>query len=346
MLRLIRGQIFLVGLALSVVVGLVGHSWLSPLASTSWLKTIIVLTVMSMMAAPVPLELFVRTVSKPWPGILASMICLGVTPVLGWLGHFLLQPELAGGLIVACCVPSTLASSAVMTRKAGGDDTVAIFVTILTNLGCVVATPFWLVLLMGEGATLGVMDLVKELSLLVVLPIVTMQTLRRFSPKFSDWAKGAKGALSVACQVGILLMVCLGAVQMGDKWSGPSSPTVPGSPTDPNSPGGFNLLAVIAVVVLGLSIHLLSLILSLFSARATGVKREQAIGVAFSASQKTLMIGINLAIDYGVSILPMIAYHVAQLLVDAFIAEYWGRDRKIKNSNEPVESQKASQGTS
>ncbi|MFO0942465.1 MAG: bile acid:sodium symporter [Pirellulales bacterium] len=314
MLRLIRGQIFLVGLALSVVLGFWGHSWLSPLASITWIKTVIVLTVMSMMAAPVPLELFVRTVSKPWPGILASIICLGITPILGWLGHFLLQPELAGGLIVACCVPSTLASSAVMTRKAGGDDTVAIFVTIITNLGCVVATPFWLVFLMGEGATLGVLDLVKELALLVVLPIVVMQTFRRVSPKFSDWAKKVKGELSVACQVGILLMVCLGAVQMGDKWD------------DPGSSSGFSLLAVSAVVVLGLSIHLSSLILSLFSAHATGVRREQAIGVAFSASQKTLMIGINLAIDYDVSILPMIAYHVAQLLADALIAEYWSRN--------------------
>lgn len=334
MLRLIRGQIFLVGLALSVVLGFCGHSWLSPLAAMPWLKTCIVLTVMSMMAAPVPLELFVKTVSKPWPGILASIVCLGVTPVLGWLGHFFLQTELAGGLIVACCVPSTLASSAVMTRKAGGDDTVAIFVTILTNLGCVVATPFWLVLLMGEGATLGVVDLVKELALLVVLPIVSVQTVRWISPSFSIWAKEAKGMLSVACQVGILLMVCLGAVQMGDKWD------------DPGSAAGLSLLSVAAVVVLGLTIHLFSLGLGLYSARATGVRREQAIGVAFSASQKTLMIGINLCIDYGVSILPMIAYHVAQLLVDAFIAEYWSRQGKDDKSGELPDLQKRSQASS
>ncbi len=313
MLQKIRGQSFLIGLALAVCVGFGGHAWLSPVASIPWLKTAIVLTVMSMMAAPVPMELFVKTISRPWPGLLASIICLGLAPILGWLSHFMLQSELAGGLIVACCVPSTLASSAVITRKAGGDDTVPIFVTILTNLSCAVVTPLWLVLLMGSSATLSVGDLVRELAVLVVLPIVAVQVIRWRSPKFCDWAKEAKGALSAACQVGILVMVSLGAVQMGSRWF------------DPSSTSSVAVMDVVAVVIIGLGIHLFCLFLGFGIAKATGVARAQAIGVGFAGSQKTLMIGINLAIDYGVSILPMISYHVAQLLVDAFIAESWGR---------------------
>ncbi len=108
-------------------------------------------------------------------------------------------------------------------------------------------------------------------------------------------------------------MVSLGAVQMGSRWFDPSSTSL------------VTVGDVAGVVIIGLFIHLFCLFLGVWIAKATGVGRAQAIGVGFAGSQKTLMIGINLAIDYGVSILPMISYHVAQLLVDAFIAENWGK---------------------
>lgn len=327
MLQRIRGQIFLIGLALSVVVGFSGHAWLAPWTTAPLLKPIIVVIVMSMMAAPVPLELFVKTVSRPWPGILASLICFLLIPLMGWLTKALLNADLAGGLIVACCVPSTLASSAVITRKAGGDDTVPIFVTILTNLTCVVVTPMWLVLLMGGEARISVAELIYELAVLVVLPIVTMQLLRWRSQRFCTWAKQAKGALSAACQFGILLMVMLGSVQMGSRWHDPSN----------SSNGTF--FDVFSLVILGLVIHLTALGLGVWFARLTKIPPAQAIGVGFAGSQKTLMIGINLAIDYGVSILPMISYHVSQLLVDAFIADYWRHwnQRSVRQTEESVE---------
>jgi solute carrier family 10 (sodium/bile acid cotransporter), member 7 len=298
------------------MIGFGCHAWLAPLASAKWFKTAIVLTVMSMMAAPVPLELFARTVSRPWPGILASIICLAGVPLLGWLAALLLQPELAGGLIVACCVPSTLASSAVITRRAGGDDTVAIFVTLLTNLGCVFVTPLWLVLFMGTEAKFGLADLISELAFLVVLPIVLVQTIRWRSRSFCNWANARKHKLAAFCQVGILMMVMLGSVQMGSRWF------------DPAAPSTVSMPQLFSVIAIGLAIHLVALMLGWWLAKLTGVARPQAIGVSFSGSQKTLMIGLNLAFDYGVSILPMISYHVSQLLADAFIAEFWAKEGK------------------
>lgn len=324
MLAKIRSQLFLIGLAMAVIIGFLGYRWLDDLASWRALKTAIVLSVMAMMAAPVPLELFAKTVMRPWPGLLASLICLGAAPLLGWLGSVWMQPDLAGGLIVACCVPSTLASAAVLTRKAGGDDTVPIFVTLVTNLGCVLVTPLWLVLMLGSGPHLHIGTLVSELAILVVLPIVSVQIIRRISPAFCNWSKNQKSKLSAACQVGILIMVLLGSAQMGQRWY---------STQDVESSRSMGLADVSAVIAVGIVIHLICLVAGWFFARWTKVGVPQAIGVSFAGSQKTLMIGINLAIDYQVSILPMIAYHVSQLIVDAMIAQRWRY--QLREVNEP-----------
>ena len=50
-------------------------------------------------------------------------------------------------MIVAATAPCTLASAAVWTRRAGGNDAVAILVTFITNATCFLVTPFWLILM-------------------------------------------------------------------------------------------------------------------------------------------------------------------------------------------------------
>ncbi len=68
-----------------------------------------------------------------------------------------------------------------------------------------------------------------------------------------------------------------------------------------------------------------------YAAGWTKVARPQQVGVAIAGSQKTLMIGLKMALDCGVSIIPMVAFHVGQLLLDTFIAD---RMRKFDPSDE------------
>ena len=52
-----------------------------------------------------------------------------------------------------------------------------------------------------------------------------------------------------------------------------------------------------------------------------GMPRDQQFAVGFSGSQKTLMVGLSAAISMGLNIIPIVAYHAMQLLVDTVIAD-------------------------
>ncbi len=312
---------FLISLILALAIGLLAHEPLSPLSASTWIQSTIVFVVMWMMAAPIPSELIRNSAMRPWPAILATLMNLGFLPVLAYLLSPLLSSELAGGLIVAASVPSTQASAAVWTRKAGGDDTVAVFVTLITNLTCALVTPALLVWLIGRQVQLDMRALSWTLLLLVVLPISIAQSMR-FSSRFAQRVNDRKALLSTLCQVGILSMVMLGAVQMGDRLSSTSAASLS--------------VAAIATVILLTSVnHVTTLIAGWNLATVTGVARPQRIAVALSGSQKTLMIGLKLAIDCGVSILPMVIYHVGQLIIDALIVDWWQRSTRLPSSKPP-----------
>ena len=321
LLNQLRVYWFLLGLALVVTIGLVGHSPLQTLTQFSWLMSGLAFAVMAMMAAPIPLEMVRQTVGRPWPAVLASMINLAVVPLLGWVASQWLPLELAGGLIVASAVPSTLTSAAVLARKAGGDDSVCIFATLITNISCVVITPFWMIVLLGVSVQLSMLDMIANLSLIVLLPIAMVQLLRYRSQKFCRLADRSRIQLSVLCQLGILIMVLMGSVQMGVRWSSQESQGRP-----------IEVWQVVIVIFLGLLVHLAAFYISWVVARRTGISRTQAKAVSFSGSQKTLMIGLNLAIQCGVNILPMVTYHIFQLVVDAIIAEKWSRQEKTSKN--------------
>ena len=53
--------------------------------------------------------------------------------------------------------------------------------------------------------------------------------------------------------------------------------------------------------------------------------RAERIAVGFSGSQKTLLVGLAVSVEdyanFPLACLPMVAYHVGQLLVDTVIAD-------------------------
>jgi sodium/bile acid cotransporter 7 len=312
MFAIVRQLGFLLAL---IVVLLAGIGW--PHSAdhvTRWLSAdVLVAAVTFVMALPLETGKLWRSIRRPGPAWLASAINSGVAPLLGFVAGGFLPTELGAGVILAAAVPCTLATAAVWTRRAGGNDAVAFLVTMITNLACFIVVPAWLWLLLDLQVEIDYRRIVIGLFQLLVVPIVAAQILRQWLP-LGRQATLHKRALSRIAQLGVLLMVLVGAVRCGEQLQ---------ATADRSVLSAGNLAAMILSVI---AIHLALVQIGISSARWVGFDREDAIAVAFSGSQKTLMVGSYLALAVSpLAIFPMVAYHAAQLIIDTLIADRWRR---------------------
>ncbi len=312
MLAHLRDRWFLLALVALLVAGMGWPSAMRPI--TAWLNGDWVVAVVTfIMAITLETSAIWGTVRRPGAAWLGAAMNAGVCPPLGWLVSRVLPPELALGVIVATTVPCTLATAAVWTRRAGGNDAVAFLVTMITNLACFLVVPGWLWLLAGRRAEVDFRAIALGLVLLIVVPIVVAQLLRQWRP-LGRWATRHKRSLSWLAQLGVLTMVLIGAVSCGEKLEA----------MDDNSLlTATNLVLLIAAVA---TVHVTMLLLGLRTSQALRLPRADAIAVAFAGSQKTLMVGAYVALAVGpLAILPMVAYHAVQLFVDTLVADRWAK---------------------
>lgn len=309
---------FLVALALALGLGIGLHDWLSPLTHVPELRQTIVVVVMFLMALPLEAGAVWETLRRPWASLLATTVNYGFLPLFAWalslaLWHSgTLGDNMVRGILVAAAVPCTLASASVWTRRAGGNDAVAMMVTVITNLLCFIVTPAWLWLTIGDIPQFSPLAVLTKLGLLVVLPMVLAQLLRQLS-SIGPWATQHKTPLSVASQCGILFTVFLGAIGTGVKLAGSSLSSI-----------WLELCVMIAVV---LCAHIGTLLVGIRLARWTRLSRGDSIAVGIAGSQKTVMVGLEVSAQLGVTLLPMVAFHVGQLLADTAIADRLQKQR-------------------
>lgn len=302
-------QWFLTALAACFVVGYLFVDTLKPLLGMNLLRSSIVFVVMWLMGVTLHADTIRKSLLRPLPSILAICINTAVVPALCLPTFWLLPEPLAGGLFLTGLVPCTLASASVWTRKAGGDDSIAMMTTVVTNLACVFVIPIGLALVLSKQVDIPVSQQMQKLALIVVAPLVLAQIMRRFGA--ADWADRNKFRLSTLAQFGILIMVVFGAV---------ASATIMSKTT-----GSTPWFELILLVLLAATVHLLALWIGIVSARRTGNPREAQIAVGIAGSQKTLMVGLQIAIDCGVSVIPMLSYHLSQLTLDTIVADRWKR---------------------
>lgn len=318
MLHFIRNRWFLTALALLLAIGFGFPAALEPY--TAYIpRRLIVAVVLFLMALPLDASSMWQALRRPKAVLLAVLLNVVAVPLVAWPVSFLLRADLSPGLMIAASVPSTLASAAVWTRRAGGNDAVAILCTMITNIACFVVVPTWLLLSTGQSVELDPpLEMMAKLGVLVVIPIFLGQLLRLAKP-CGAWASKNKVPLGVVAQCGILTMVLLGAVSAGQELA-----------TGEQTVSAADWAIMIASVV---GVHLAVLFGGHGIGMLISVPRGDRIAVGFGGSQKTLMIGLHIATTYfsGLAMLPMIAYHVAQLLLDTLIAD-WLRERAPRES--------------
>lgn len=306
MLKTIRNQWFLLALTCAVMLGLVFWEPLRFLTDYRGARSVLVGTVMFLMAVPLPLSAFVRAFRRPQPAILASVLNLGLAPLVAWPFVSVLGAQLGGGWAIALSAPCTLATAAVWTRRAGGNDVTALMVTVLTNLTCVLVTPFWLWCLTSSLVeNFSFIAQVEKLCWLVLVPIGLGQVLRFWKP-VAVAATAGKAKLGAIAQFGVLYVVLVGTIQSMLAWQSGSQETLM---------QWAMLLSLVATTHLGL------FGLGYFLARGLGFEKAEHSAVAISGSQKTFMVGAEMGLSLGLSILPLLLYHLFQLFADTLLAD-------------------------
>ena len=278
------------------------------LAEMSWIKWTIVPITMFLMAWPLKTEQLTSTLTRPQAALLACLLNVGLIPLLVWPFAGFAGTVIGYGMIIAAATPCTLATGAVWTRRAGGNDGVTMMVTILTNSTCFIVMPLWIFWLIGvkiENAKL--LGTVYKLFAFVVLPIGIAQLLR-MQKSSADWATANKATLSRFALAGVLSVVFLGAIGMGNR--------VAGGVGDDTSMK--NILVAAAVLT---SVHCFVFWLGIWLAGLLKLPRPDQIAVGFASSQKTLVIGLSTAISLGYSMIPILMYHAMQLIVDTVFAD-------------------------
>lgn len=232
-------------------------------------------------------------------------------PILGlliaWSLGGLLGPELTLGILFLSVLPSTIQSSIAFTAMAGGNVPAAICSASLSNLVAVVLTPALMALILHQSGGIST-DAISKIALQILLPFVLGQILRRWIGGFIQRHK----FLTMIVDRGSILLIVYSAFSAGTVagiWSA--------IPLD-------RLLLLGAVVCVFLAI---AMWLMVVTGRYVNLPRADAITLLFCGSTKSLASGLPIATaifppsQVGAIILPLMLFHLIQLLVCAVIAQ-------------------------
>jgi sodium/bile acid cotransporter 7 len=307
----LRQRWFLLLLLAGVTLAGLRPEWLRP--ATRWVEPrIIVAPALFLMAWSLESRSLFRALLQPWAALWALVISYGALPALAWLtGSLLPDADLSLGLLISASVPCTLASAVLWTRMAGGCEATALLVIFLSTATSWLATTAWLTFATGANVHVDTSDMMVSLLLVLVLPVGLGQLSRAIGP-LARAATQYKHGLGVVSQVLILCIILRTAVDVMDRLA--QRLTVA---------WGAGLLVTAGMCV---GTHLLALGAGLWSSKGLGFDRPRQIAVAFACSQKTLPVALFLFEGYfkeshPLAVVPLLFYHVGQLVVDTFIAD-------------------------
>jgi len=227
-----------------------------------------------------------------------------------------LDPNFALGISYLGALPSTVSAAVVLVSISGGNVPAAIFNASVSSLLGVVMTPFWMRVAGGDVA--GELDFwasIVDLSIKVVLPVILGLVMHRYLlPKIKPYLN----RLKYLDQTVILSIVFTTfsesfSQRLFDSFSWLSL-------------GG---LALGMLVILLLVVGILFLIV-----RAMSFSKEDRIAAVFCGSTKSLVHGVAIgkvlfpsAAIFGLVLLPVMLYHLQQLILGSFLARYYEKNK-------------------
>jgi predicted Na+-dependent transporter len=214
------------------------------------------------------------------------------------------------GFMVICCMAPTLVSGAVLAVRAGGDGATALILAVGINLLGILTIPLNLQWSLGAVVRLDTPGLLLKLVLLVLVPAVIGQAIKRFQ---SDWASQQQRFIRTLPVVALGIIVYLSCSSQADRLKELTFSHL----------GSLLLPSVV--------VHLLLLAAGYTGARYLFQFQEPTCrSLAIVCSQKTLPIAIAVwsiafAEAYPLAVLPALVFHPSQIFCDGVLVTFWGR---------------------
>ncbi|KAL0536644.1 hypothetical protein IC582_025602 [Cucumis melo] len=273
---------------------------------------------------------------EAWPVAVYGLVSiLLLTP---YFSRLILQihlhpQEFVTGLAIFSCMPTTLSSGVALTQLAGGNSALALAMTVISNMLGILAIPFSIskFIAAGVGIAVPTKELLRSLVLILLIPLIFGKILRESFKGVADFVDGNRKLfprisaillslvpwMQVSRSRSLLLMVkpeiFLAAIGMGT----------------------FLHIALLAFNALGIRT------LAAFSGGNKSVfsKRRNVSAVLLVASQKTLPVMVAVVEqlrgalgESGLLVLPCIAAHIIQIIIDSFLVNFWSTSDGSSNN--------------
>lgn len=280
-----------------------------------WLTKIAIAVVFFLHGARLSREAVIRGVVH-WRlhlTILAATFALfpALTVGMTLLPPWITPPELAAGLILLGCLPSTIQSSIAFVGIARGNVPAAVASASASNLIGVFLTPLLAGLLMHAGGAISPGSFWTIVVQLLV-PFVLGQAARPWVGDFVARHNKQLGLLDRGTIVLIVYVAFSSAVVAG-VWS---------------TLGALDLLRLVVLCCLLLAVVLA---VTALAARTLGFSKADEIAIVFCGSKKSLASGAPIAAALltpavaGVAMIPLMVFHQLQLMVCAALAQRYAR---------------------
>ncbi|DBA98420.1 TPA: hypothetical protein ACH3X3_012432 [Trebouxia sp. C0006] len=261
-----------------------------------------------------------------WRSILYGLATiLLITPLAGFLALRLPlnPPELAFGLTVFCCMPTTLSSAVSLTQTVGGNTALALLLTVSSNLLGIFTMPFILCQLLGASGSAVTMKpgpLLANLLKTILAPLLAGATIRSCVPAVAKLVDSNKKRMSLLSSMLLILV----------PWMQISKAVMSGV--------AISVTSLLGVLAAGVGIHLVFLAFNLTATAAlqlgktadnagTGIRRACIL----VGSQKTLPIAVTVLHGLapqiggavGLAVIPCVVSHLVQIVIDSMLVSLW-----------------------
>lgn len=249
-----------------------------------------------------------------WNFLLFAVVVSGVLLASSdWL-----LPEFKLGFWVLAMMPTTIASAVTFTSLSGGHTANAIFSTVLSNVLAVFLFPVLAAIYLSVEVSVSVplLPLLGKLSLLVVLPLVLGQGVRRVFRHVAESLSPYQKRISSWIILFIVHVAFANGVQSGvlDRLS---------------------LVQLIQVLGVVCAVLMLTSVLVWWTCGWLRFNPERRVAAFFSASQKSLATGVplttavlasvSLEMDSALLLMPLILFHPLQLILAGVLSPIFAK---------------------